>query len=156
MKTTLKMLYAAAALAASTNAAADGCTVSSGPVAFGNYPPTSATPTDITATLSVTCQYTVSLLISYTVSLSAGNYGTMATRKMASGANRLNYQLYFNSTRTTIWGDGTSSSVYLLDGYLLQVVTPIVLNYTIYGRIPALQNVYAGTYGDTVVATLTF
>jgi spore coat protein U-like protein len=41
------------------------------------------------------------------------------------------------------------------DGYLLGLgggVSP----YPVYGRIPATQNVQAGSYADTIIVTLTY
>jgi spore coat protein U-like protein len=67
--------------------------------------------------------------------------------------NLLQYGLFSDSGRTTAWGDGTLSSL---------VFTPPVKGdnaeyaYSVYGRIPALQNVPDYAYNDLVLATVNF
>ena len=51
---------------------------------------------------------------------------------------------------------GTSGSSYNTGAYLLSVLTPVTNTYTAYGRIPALQNVYAGVYTDTLTILVTY
>ncbi|HXS20313.1 MAG TPA: spore coat protein U domain-containing protein, partial [Steroidobacteraceae bacterium] len=84
----------------------------------------------------------------YTVSMSAGS-GTLTSRVMKSGGSQLDYNLYTNSTHTTIWGDGTSGTVKVS-------ATSLGATYTVYGLIPALQNVPVGSYSDTVTVTVTY
>jgi spore coat protein U-like protein len=69
---------------------------------------------------------------------------------MASATNRLAYFLYLDAGRTTAWGNtfGTGRLVAEVNG------TPSVE--TIYGRVPAGQNLPVGSYQDTVVVTVTF
>jgi len=50
-----------------------------------------------------------------------------------------------------VWGDGTSGTV-TLSG----VGTGITANTTVYGRIPARQNVRVGHYVDNIVVTVNF
>lgn len=137
-------------------ASAQACTASATPVAFGSYNTFSGTATDTTATVTVNCNALVSLLVSYTVKLNGGTGGVIGTRRMSNGVSSLFYQLYTNGGRTTVWGDGTGGSQFVLDGYLLQVATPVIRNYTVYGRISALQNVTYGSYTDTVTILLSY
>ena len=132
------------------------CSATSTPVAFGVYDPQSNSNLDNTGSITVTCQATVSLLVAYTVKLSSGNSGAFSQRKMLNGASALNYQAYIDATRTTIWGDGSSSATYAADGYLLQVLTPVIKNYTVYGRVTGSQNVKAGSYLDTLTILITY
>ncbi|MFL9926023.1 spore coat U domain-containing protein [Herbaspirillum lusitanum] len=132
------------------------CSVSSTGVNFGTYDPKSSANVDVTGTVTVTCQATVSLGILYTVKLSAGSSGAFSQRKMLNGAATLNYQVYTNSARTTVWGDGSSSTTYPTDGYLLQVLTPVTNTYTAYGRLTGSQNVIAGSYIDTLTVLVTY
>ncbi|MFZ6872202.1 spore coat U domain-containing protein [Undibacterium sp. Di27W] len=143
-------------LSASFQAHALTCTVSTLPVTFSTYDPQSNTPSDISGTVTVTCTELVSVLVSYSVKLNAGLTGSMSSRLMTSGSSQLAYQLYTNSGRTTVWGDGTAGSSIVNDGYLLNVLTPVVHNYSVYGRISARQNVMAGNYLDTVTVLLTY
>jgi len=130
---------------ASVNAA---CTVSANDLAFGVYDPFSATPTDGSATMDVLCTNTTA----YDVGLDegVGTGATVASRKMASGANLLNYSLYQESGRTTVWGDTVGTDTVSGTG------TGTAQTLTVYGRIFALQNAVPGAYSDTVTVTVTF
>jgi spore coat protein U-like protein len=131
----------------------DSCSVSATEVGFGIYDPFSSSPADSTGTVTVTCFGLLGGI--FEVSLSTGQSGTYSARTMASGGNSLNYNLYTNSSRTSIWGDGTG-------GTLLQSVNCVLVclgipnNLTVYGRIPARQDVPAGAYGDSITVTVNF
>jgi spore coat protein U-like protein len=135
---------------------AQTCTLSTSPVLFGGYNPFNATATDSTGSVSVTCVAAISLFVNYTIKLDGGLGGSIATRRMTAGGTQLFYQLYDSSGRTTVWGDGTGGSVSRSDGYLLQILTPVVKTYTAYGRITARQNVGPGAYSDAVTVLLTY
>ena len=146
------MLAVAMALAAIA-APAQACTISSAGVAFGAYNPRSTSARNGAGTISVACATTVTAPV---VTLSAGGSDTYSPRRMTSGGWMLNYNLYTNSARTIVWGDGTGGSVsQTLSGGTIsggqRRFSP-----TVYGRIPALQNVGAGSYGDTIIVTVTF
>lgn len=81
-----------------------------------------------------------------TVSLGSGG-GSVADRRMTAGATQLHYNLYRDASRLIVWGEGSAS-----------VTSAIVLNLDlpVYGRIPALQNVPAGTYLDAITVTITY
>jgi spore coat protein U-like protein len=132
------------------------CTVGSSAAAFNVYSPLNASPTTTTATVSVSCNAPVQLLVAYTISLSPGSSGSVAARTMRNGTWAMSYQLYSNATYTTIWGDGTGGSQTVSDGFLLSVGGPVARNYTAYGKIPALQNVGAGSYLDTINVLVTY
>lgn len=74
---------------------------------------------------------------------------------MYSGAYAIEYNLYTDSTRTTLWGDGSAGTSYVSDGYLLGLLT-VSRNYPVYGRVPAGQNLPAGVYSDVVVVTVDY
>jgi len=139
-------------------ASAITCSMSATATAFGVYSPNSGSPLDTTGTVTVTCQPEVAaLLFFYNVTLSTGGSGSYSPRRMYNGTANLQYQLYFNSTRTQIWGDGTGSTVLLNDSILLSVLVPVVRNYTVYGRIPNGQTgAAAGNYLDTITVTITY
>lgn len=132
------------------------CTVTALPLAFGNYDPTSNTVNDMTGTVTVTgVAFIVGVVISYEIQLSKGNSSSYATRQLKNGNNVLNYNLYTTVGRTQIWGDSTEGTGSVSDGYTMIGLSNII-NYTVYGRIPARQNVVAGAYSDTIVVTLIF
>ena len=135
------------------------CTVSAtGPI-FGIYNPLSPTPTYANGQVQASCTLlsggatTVTLVSSY----STGKSGSYALRSMASAANLLNYNLFFDAAYTQIRGDGTGgsqtggASFALTPGNPTQSTTS-----TIYGRIPASQDAAAGAYADTIVVTVTY
>lgn len=68
---------------------------------------------------------------------------------MLKGSEPLNYNLYLDSARTTIWGNGTSGTSFI-------TTSPAVANndLTVYGRTLLGQNVSAGIYSDSVTVTV--
>lgn len=125
-------------------------------ISFGAYHVYNPTPTDSTGTITVSCTgLLLSLLESYTIQISQGGSGSFVSRLMASGSQRLAYNLYTDPTYTTVWGDGSAGTGTVSDSYLLGLFT-VTRRYTVYGRIPAGQNARAGNYGDTVVVTVNY
>jgi spore coat protein U-like protein len=106
------------------------------------------TNVDQTSTIQVTCTNTTP----YNIGLDAGTGtgATVATRKMTSGANTVNYTLYSNSTRTTVWGNtvGTDTAAATGNGS--------AQSYTVYGRVPPQAAPAPGTYTDTITVTVTY
>lgn len=142
---------------AQTAHALASCTVSASATAFGSYSPFSPSPRDSVGNVRVSCTLLglLSLLVSYTISLSTGASGSYAPRSLASGANTLAYNLYTNASRTTVWGNGSGGTATVNDGYLLGLLTTSI-DYPVYGRIPAAQNVAAGFYSDTIVVQVDY
>ena len=122
------------------------CTLNVTGVNFGSYDVFSNTPLDSTGNIDVNCPSGVG----YSIELSEGG-GTHTQRVMGSGAHRLNYNLYTAANRAVVWGDATSGTV-TVNGTGIGVN----VNHGVYGRIPALQNVHAGSYSDIIIVELTF
>jgi spore coat protein U-like protein len=133
-------------------ALAISCTTSAQAVAFGNYDPLSLLTTTAVGNVSVTCTNLVSLLSSYTVELSTGVSGTYVMRQMASGANRLNYNLYKDPAHLLVWGAGANA----LGNTFLVVLLGVTANHPVYGRIPAQQAAPVGSYSDTITVTVNY
>jgi spore coat protein U-like protein len=126
------------------------CTVSTTSVAFGNVNAVSGSNYDATGTVSVTC--TSGSGWSASASVGGGSGATFTTRRMTSGANTLNYTLYTDSGRNTVWGDGTGTT-----GTLSGTGNGAAQTLTVYGRVPSGQTtVPAGSYADTVSVTVTY
>jgi spore coat protein U-like protein len=135
------------------------CSVSATGPAFGVYNPFSASPTAANGAVQASCTLlsggaaTVSIVDSF----STGSSGVYSTRTMLFGANKLNYNLYFDAAYTTIRGNGTGGSqtggatLNLTSANPTQTVTGVI-----YGRMPAGQNVAPGAYSDSIVVTITF
>jgi len=126
------------------------CTITTSAVAFGAIDTLSATPDDSTGTISVTCTNGTPWAAS--AGAGTGTGATLSVRKMVSGANLINYALYTNSARTTIWGDGVAPTA-----TIAATGTGSVQANTIYGRVPTGQgSTPVGSYADTVAVTVTF
>lgn len=134
-------------------ALASNCSISTVGVIFGNYNVFS--PTGLTSNGSITynCNGVVPLLDRVTIDLSQGSAGTYASRTVLRGTEALNYNLHLDAAMTQIWGNGTGGS---------QRYGPTTppnnqnVTITIFGRIPAGQDVSVGNYMDTIVATINF
>lgn len=137
-----------------------GCTCSvtqADNIAFGNYQPFSSGNIDITGEIRVQCFATVGLLASIDLKLSTGSSGSYTPRTMMTGSNSLNYNLYTNSSRTTIWGDGTSGTSIVTNSFTLLALTPFTTSDTVYARLPTGQTTAAvGSYSDTITLTVEY
>lgn len=123
------------------------CNISTSPLAFGVYDPSSAK--DGTTTLGVTCTNGTA----YNIGLDAGtgSGATIDSRKMTSGAGTLTYSLFSNSGRTTTWGNTVGTNTVAGTGSGSQQ------SLTVYGRITSNQtSAIAGSYSDTITVTVTF
>ena len=129
------------------------CTVSGTTLNFGSSidPLATATPLDATSTLSVQCTNTTPYTVALSAGANAGGASNFASRTMKSGSNTLGYQLYLDSGRASVWGDGTSSS-----STLGGTGTGSAQTLTIYGRLSSLANVVPGSYTDTVTVTVSY
>lgn len=129
------------------------CTISTVGVAFGVYDSLGGAPDDGTGTVNADCHPSDQ---SPVVALSPGLYGSYATRRMSSGSDELDYNLYTDLNRTIVWGDGSSGSqsVTLTNGVVSSGTRRFTR--TIYGRIPAGQQASFGSYADMLVVTITF
>lgn len=151
---------ALAFLLACVPARAGDCTISVVPVSFGAYDPISQTqPIDATGSITADCmpdknEKAFGVLV--TIALGTG-FGSYATRTMRSGSSLLQYNLFTDPARTTVWGDGGSGT-----GRVSGAVggnrtgQPNPRTFPIFGRIPAGQDPAVGVYSDTVTVTVTF
>lgn len=124
------------------------CSATTLGVAFGGYDPFSGAAVDSAGTVTVTCL----LNIGYSVSLSRGSSASYSPRTLVNGGNALDYNLFLDAARSTIWGDGTGGTSIVSDSIALLLPN----DHTIYGRIPGAQNPAAGSYADTITVTVTY
>ena len=103
---------------------------------------------DQTSTIQVQCTDTTP----YNIGLDAGtgSGATVNTRKLTSGGATVNYTLYSDTGRTTVWGNTVSTDTVAGTG------NGAAQNYTVYGRIPSQSTPAPGTYTDTVTVTVTY
>ena len=132
------------------------CSVSATPLAFGTYDPVSGPAAQSSGTLTVSCSNGPNA--SYTIALNTGLSGSYFPRQMASGADRLPYQLFTDPAHTLVWGDGSAGTSTLSDRMVIPPPRsrPVTRNYTIYGQIPGRLPVSPGSYTDVVTVTVTY
>jgi spore coat protein U-like protein len=103
---------------------------------------------DTSSTLAVQCTNTTP----YDVGLDAGigTGATVAVRKMTNGSKTINYSLYTDAARTTVWGNTVGTdTVHAIGNGASQ-------SYTVYGRAPAQTTPAAAAYTDTITVTVTY
>jgi spore coat protein U-like protein len=129
-----------------------GCTVSATTLNFGSSidPTVAAVPVDASTSMTVLCTNTTVYSVALNAGVNAGGGSNFSSRTIKNGTHTLGYQLYLDSLRSTVWGDGTASSVVPGVG----IGTNQTL--TIYGRLPSLTGAVPGTYTDTVTVTVTY
>src|SRR5262249_25674770 len=79
-----------------------------------------------------------------------GTGATVAVRKMSNGANTINYSLYSDSGRTTVWGNTIGTNTVAATG------NGASQSYTVYGRVPAQTTPAAAAYTYTITVTVTY
>jgi spore coat protein U-like protein len=119
-------------------------------LAFGTYDVFTKTPNDTTGQVSWRCPGNAGIQVQIT--LSRGSNGDATSRRLRSGAEFLRYDLYLDTARSRVWGDGTYGSSYTGTfpggGAWLGV--------WVYGRMPAEQDVAVGVYTDNVLVVINF
>ena len=128
------------------------CTVSTLPVAFGNYDPVAANlaaPLDASGSINVYCTSgTVA-----TVALGEGLHFAGATRRMAGPPTSfLNYNLYRDAPRANVWSTAPNT----MSGTSTSRFVPIGGGLIVYGRVPGGQDPIVGVHNDTVQATVNY
>jgi spore coat protein U-like protein len=131
----------------------NSCTIGTNLLNFGNTT-SLATQIDAATTVNVTCTGISPLTLKFGLGNGAG--ATFGARKMtdAVSTQTVDYSLYTTATRTQVLGDGTGTT-----GVLTRTSTGggVVETFDIYGRVAGGQGLKpAGTYSDTVVATVEF
>jgi spore coat protein U-like protein len=125
---------------------------------FGAINPLSLGNTDSVGGVTVTCGGIAGLLIPLQVDISKGSGASYAARTMAYGANTLSYNLYQDSARSMVFGNGTSGTVDASSSMLLNALgigAPVTI--PIYGRVFGGQvTMVPGSYADTIAVTLTY
>ena len=124
------------------------CTIDSSGLEFGLYDPLDTTPLDATGGITYTCSGGVAVVIAMTT----GQSGSF-DRWMSSGSDTLSYNLYADSARTKVWGDGALGTATHVD---LNPPEGAAVGVRVYGRVPARQNVADGRYTDSLMLVMVF
>ena len=130
------------------------CTISTAPVAFGAYDPivtNASADLDGAGSVTVTCTdgAVTTITLGQGANAAGGSTDAAPQPQMASGTDLLSYALFSDSGRTTVWGNTALTGVAHTGTGTATVVD-------VFGRVASGQNVPAGSYADTVVATITF
>jgi spore coat protein U domain-containing protein, fimbrial subunit CupE1/2/3/6 len=154
MRTCLALSLALCVLARPSEASAMECSIRSvSGLVFGSYNVFSGTPLDTSGAIIYRCTG-VAGADSLIIQLTSGNAGTFASsRALLDGAFRLDYNIYLDAARSTVWGDGSAGTN---QHGPVQPVEAADTSVAVFGRIPPRQNARAGSYTDTVIVTIVF
>ena len=127
------------------------CGTSSPTLDFGTYYPITANATanlDSSTTITINCAFDESLTLGFDLGANAlaSHCGASPQRCMANGANYLKYNIYATT------GERASDSPWT--SAVPETVSGGTATISIYGRVPAGQDVAVGSYSDSIVATV--
>jgi spore coat protein U domain-containing protein, fimbrial subunit CupE1/2/3/6 len=131
---------------------ANNCTVGNVSAIAFTYDPIVAnhsTPAVAQGTIDVTCTSGATWSLDLDNGQNNGNATSPSNRAMKSGSSYLSYDIYQDTNHATLWLSGSGKDV-------TGTGSGIAQTQTMYGQVPAAQNIPAGTYNDTVVATVNF
>lgn len=123
---------------------ADSCTITStAPIVFGSM---SGAAIRVTGTITFQC----SQGSAFSIGLSAGTTSgaTVTDRRMSGAGTTLGYSLFSDASYFTNWGNTGGT------GLVSGTATGASQTVTVYAQLPAGQNPPAGSYSDTVTATI--
>ena len=130
------------------------CSINSNPMSFGNYDGVVANASnalEATATVISTCTSGAEALITMNAGASAGSGSADApVRRMTAGPGKyLDYQVYSDAARDTVWGNTIPTGVALTG-------TGVPQSLIVYGSIPSAQVVPEGDYSDQIYVTISY
>lgn len=144
-----------------TASVAQNCTITnSATLAFGAYDPVVAnlsSALNASTTMNVTCTKGASSIRLDMGATANTGHCTTTTRCMVNGGHYLNYELYQDSSHTTVWSTGAGTP----GGQTLSPAAWGASNpdtVTIYGQIYGGQDAFvsSGNYSDSITATVNF
>ena len=124
------------------------CAVRASDLSFGNYHTNASSPLPGQTTVLLECTTGTDVEIGLDAGQGAG--ATVQERRMSSGTDTLRYGLYQDATRVQVWGDTVGVDTVHAQG----TGTPQAM--TVYGQIPARQQVPAGSYSDIITVRMYF
>lgn len=129
------------------------CNLATTNINFGTYDVFSNLPRDSTGRVSVDCDEAPPPIVTVRIgpSFHSGGFRPRQMRH-TTRSERLDYNLFIDPSMSVIWGDGTQGTSTVSDK--VHKNKPWVQ--TLYGRIPAGQDVSVGAYSETVSVTITW
>ena len=130
------------------------CSMNTTSMAFGTYDGVVANASnalEATATVISTCTSGAEALITMNAGASAGSGSADApVRRMTAGPGKyLDYQVYSDAARDTVWGNTVPTGVALTG-------TGVPQSLIVYGSIPSAQVVPEGDYSDQIYVTISY
>lgn len=116
----------------------------------GIDPVAAAVPLNSTASLSVQCSNTTPYVVGLDAGTHAGGATNFSGRKIQNGTSTIGYQLYTDTGRTMVWGNGIGTSV------SAGVGSGGTQSLAVYGQVADLTGAVPGTYTDLVTVTITY
>jgi spore coat protein U-like protein len=117
-------------------------------LSFGNSQGVITGNVDATSTIVVQCTNTTAYDIGLDAGVGAG--ASVTTRKLTGGGATINYSLYTNPGRSTVWGNTVLTDTVPATG------NGSAQSYTVYGRIPVQATPAPNAYSDTITVTVTY
>ena len=130
------------------------CSIDTTPMAFGTYDgvvANASTTLNATATIISTCTSGAAAQIKMNAGAYEGSGSTdVPVRRMTAGPGKyLDYQVYSDVARETVWGNTDPTGVALTG-------TGVPQSLTVYGSIPSAQIVPEGDYSDQIYVTIIY
>lgn len=128
---------------------AQNCSADVTPMIFGGVDAISGAAVDSLADLSIDCDAQTAYLVR--IDGGQNSVGGFSARRMRhfDDASFMEYNLFLDSSRALIWGDGTGGS------HVASGVNPGVRqSIAVYGKILGGQNLSAGQYSDSVTVII--
>ena len=130
------------------------CTIETRPLSFGNFDPEAGANLDAVAQVIYTCDNQAKKI---RIEMTTGQANQFSPRRMTAGTGLdfLDYNIYLDATRQTIWGQGAyGTDVYYVNNPPngTSVIVPA------YGRIPGRQTLSPapGQYIDALTVRVLF
>jgi spore coat protein U-like protein len=123
------------------------CNVSATPLNVGEYNPIGKNDVDVEGTVTTLCSVGTPFNVGFDAGQGTG--ATVETRGMThpNGSEVLNYSLYQDSAHTQVWGETVGKNTVAGVGST---------TLSVYGHVPAQQNVPADNYQDSVRVFIVF
>ena len=123
------------------------CNISANSLNFGSV---GNLGSSVSGTSTITVQCTNGDAYNIGLNAGTGSGATVTSRLMTYGSYTVTYSLYQNSAHTTVWGNTIGTNTVSGTG------TGSTQTITVYGLVPVQTAPAAGTFTDTVVATITY